>query len=177
MPFPNQQPQGQGPKSPSPAAPPPGSKPPGQFPPGKPGMQGPPGAPPATPAPPKLKPGDWVCDPIGLGRDVVLKVEEVAGPVTYVIGDVYESAIPYPTADLQKLEVSDKTAQKTTQVVKAIAEKLMGDPDGQDPSERANRVELAKAALKRLAPIALASQSVEIALTYAVGKNMIALLK
>lgn len=135
------------------------------------------GAPPAAPAPPKLKPGDWVCDPVGLGRDVVLKVEEIAGPVTYVIGDVYESAIPYPTQDLQKLELSDKTAQKTTQVVKAIAEKLMNDPDGQDPAERANHVELAKAALRRMAPLAIASESMEIALTYAVGKNIIALLK
>lgn len=115
-------------------------------------------------------------DPIGLGRDVVLKVENVAGPVTYVIGDVYESAIPYPTQDLQKLELSGKEAQNTSQVVKAIAEKLLGQGE-QDPMESANRVELAKAALRRLSPMALASQRLEIALTYAVGKHMIGLLK
>ena len=39
-------------------------------------------------------------DPIGLGRDVVLRVVEVAGPITWVEGDAIEDPAPWPTDDL-----------------------------------------------------------------------------
>jgi hypothetical protein len=136
--------------------------------------------PPPEPQPNQgFKKGDFVFDPYGFGQDVIFQVVGSAGPLTFVVGDLFEEPTPVLTEDLQSLQ------DTLSSIPGAPAMPEQQDDGGRTFSalrsyvirtandEGILRLQMLKEGIDRLAPAMGVGLGVGLLLTYKVLKGMV----